>query len=104
MCILGTCNLQKYLSNPYRISDIEVDLIHNQIVSINKKLNELQERMYDKLKEELGVGVAMRFFQIETSMDQMLCLELAKKNALKGIITQEEQAKIEEEKRKQVVE
>lgn len=91
---------QKYLANPDRISDIEVDLIYTQIVSLNKKLDEVREKAYEKLKAELGIGVAMRFIQVDNYINYYLSLELLKKRPFNGITSKEEREKLEEEQRK----
>ncbi len=91
---------QKYLTNPDRISDIELDLIYTQTVSLNKKLDEVREKAYEKLKVELGVGVAMRFIQIDNYINYYLSLDLLKARPFNGITSKEEREKLEEEQRK----
>lgn len=92
--------IEKYLDDTNQISDIELDLIHTQSTSLDKKLGDVRDKMYEKLKSDLGAEVAMRFLQIDTQISNLLAIQLLDKKPLVGVLTKEEREQVEAEKRK----
>lgn len=94
--------VHKYIDEHKTMTDIELDLIQNQMFSINRKIDELREKYYLKIKERFGTTPAVRFAQIDNQISTYISFELQKLTPLEGVISKEEREKIKEQERNQV--
>lgn len=90
---------QKYIGERKKMTDIELDLLQNQSFSLDKKLAELKEKTYLKIKERLGTTPATKFIQIDNQISNYIAFELFKSIPLEGVISKEEREKLEAEER-----
>lgn len=93
---------RKYIDEHKTMTDIELDLIQNQMFSLEKKSDELQEKYYIKMKERFGTTPAVRFIQIDNQISTHLSFELQKLIPLEGVTSKEEREKLEEQERSQI--
>lgn len=82
--------VRKYISERKTMTDIELDLIQNQNFSVDKKIADLREKTYLKIKERLGTTPATKFIQIDLQIATYIAFELQKLIPLEGVISKEE--------------
>jgi hypothetical protein len=73
---LREANIREYAKNYDTMTDTKADELVNQAISYYKKRTDLIANYYDKIRAGLGTGVAARFVQVESMLDNIIDLQI----------------------------
>jgi hypothetical protein len=69
--------VKKYAEEFDKMTDATADELGQQILSIEQQRNALKKKYYDRVKQDLGPIVAMRFLQVENQLERIVDLQIA---------------------------
>ncbi len=69
--------MREYVENYGNMTDATADKLATQVLNIERQRNGLKKKYYDRLKNSMGAGMAMRFLQVENQLERLVDLQLA---------------------------
>jgi hypothetical protein len=69
--------MRTYAENYGNMTDVMADNLATKVLSIEQQRNVLKKKYYDRVKNSMGAGMAMRFLQVENQLERLLDLQLA---------------------------